>query len=99
MIAKTNVCGERRDLSFGRFLSSGQSLPGSHLRAASVGLDDHLAAELPQMFLLLLNRILLEKASDHDGIEIRSNLNNRAIHKAAYPTVPAVEPPAILRRS
>jgi hypothetical protein len=68
-------------------------------RASSVGLDDQLAEELPQMFLFLLNRILLEKASNHDGIEIRSNLNDRAIHKAAYPTVPVVEPQAILRCS
>jgi len=30
--------------SFGRFLSSGQSRPGSDLRAASVGLDDYIAA-------------------------------------------------------
>jgi hypothetical protein len=36
--------------SFSRFLSSGQSRPGSGLRAANVGLDDQLAAELPQMF-------------------------------------------------
>jgi hypothetical protein len=49
--------------------------------------------------LFLLNRILLEKASNEHGIEIRSNLNDRAIHKATYPTVPVVEPHAILRRS
>ena len=33
----------------------------------------------------LLNRILLEKAGNEDGIsEIRSNLNDRAIHKSRH---------------
>jgi hypothetical protein len=85
--------------SFGRFLSSGQSRPGSDLRAASVGFDDYLAGRAAAEIVFLLNRILLEKASNERGIEIRSNLNDRAIHKPTYPTVPVVEPHAILRSS
>jgi hypothetical protein len=50
----------------------------------------------PAEILFLLNWILLEKASNEGGIEIRSNLNDRAIHKAAYPTVPVVEPEPVL---
>ncbi len=46
--------------------------------------------------LFLLNRILLEKASNEGGIEIRSNLNDRAIHKVTYPALPVVEPEPVL---
>jgi hypothetical protein len=48
--------------------------------------NSELAARIP----FLLNRILLEEASNEDGIEIRSDLSDRAIHKATYPAVPAV---------
>jgi hypothetical protein len=43
----------------------------------------------------LLNRILLEKAGNEDGIEIRSNLNDRAIHKSTYPAIPVIEPETV----
>ena len=49
--------------------------------------NSELAARIP----FLLNRILLEEASNEDGIEIRSSFNHRAIHKATYPTVTVVE--------
>ena len=49
-------------------------------------------SEFAAEILFLLDRILLEKAGNEDGIEIRSNLNNRAIRKATYPTVPVIEP-------
>jgi hypothetical protein len=45
--------------------------------------------------LFLLNRILLEKAGNEDGIEIRSNLNDRAIHKSTYPAIPVIEPETV----
>src|SRR6202023_302223 len=45
--------------------------------------------------LFLLNRILLEKAGNEDGIEISSNLNNRAIHKSTYPAIPVIEPETV----
>jgi len=45
----------------------------------------------------LLNRIFLEKASNEDGIKIRSNLNDRSIHKATYPAVAVIEPEPVLR--
>lgn len=70
-----------------------------HLLTMTVGVgldDDRPEPELPQKPLFPLNRILLEKTSNHDGIEIRSNFNYRAIHKATYPTVAVVEPHAIL---
>jgi hypothetical protein len=45
--------------------------------------------------LFPLNRILLEKASNEGGIEIRSNLNDRAVHKATQPTIPVIEPETV----
>src|SRR5580700_6264037 len=44
---------------------------------------------------LLLNRILLEKAGNEGGIEICSNLNDRAIHKSTYPAIPVIEPETV----
>jgi hypothetical protein len=45
----------------------------------------------------LLNRVFLKKASNEDGIEIRSNLHDRSIHKATYPAVAVIEPEPVLR--
>src|SRR5580698_10062186 len=50
--------------------------------------------ELSQKFSLL-NRILVEKAGNEDGIEIRSNLNDRAIRKSTYPAIPVIEPETV----
>jgi hypothetical protein len=73
---------------------------GDYLQERPYCPESPLANGCGQKFIArLLNRILLEKASNEGGIEIRSNLNDRAIHKATYPTVPVVEPHAILRRS
>ena len=44
-----------------------------------------------------LDRVLGEKAGHEGGIEIRSNLNYRAIYKSTDPAVPVVEPETILR--
>jgi len=46
-------------------------------------------------FLILLYRILLKKAGNEDGIQIRSNLNDRAIHKSTYPAIPVIEPETV----
>ena len=84
--------------SFGRFRSSGQTRPVSDQRAASVGFDDYLAARAAAEILFLLNRVLREKASNEAGIEIRSNLNDRAIHKPAHPAIPVIEPEPVFSR-
>ena len=49
----------------------------------------------PQKIAPLLNRVFLKKASNEDGIEIRSNLNDRAIHKSTYPAIPVIEPETV----
>jgi hypothetical protein len=52
--------------------------------------------EVVAEILFLLNRILFEEAGNEGGVEIRSDLNDRPIHKSTYPAIPVIEPEPIL---
>ena len=43
-----------------------------------------------------MDRILIEEASHERGIEIRSHLDNPALHKSAYPAISVVKPEPVL---